>query len=283
MTITDSESERVMVRDYMTTNVTVAHPWDRIRDVVRMIVETGHDGFPVVDDGRVVGYISSKDILLNVGAEFVRDAMNKDVIVAIHNMSLSDVARVMFRSGKSKLPVINNDKSLTGIITNTDIVRSHIERSSPKKVWKFKRTLEVVHQTHVAVRKKKISIDKLVPTQPKVYADELEGRIYELGHGLTEPLIVIKKPNGKLILVDGHHRVVAANRLGIKNLNAYILELEKDVPLGMEKTAMNAGLKSINDIKVMDYVRHPLIEVTTRLVKGGEYTHNEWDTFNGLS
>jgi len=45
----------------------------------------------------------------------------------------------------------------------------------------------------------------LVPTQSKIFADELEGRKYELEKGLAEPLIVIQKRN-KILLVDGHHR-----------------------------------------------------------------------------
>ena len=39
----------------------------------------------------------------------------------------------MFRHGISRLPVVNDEKQVKGIITNTDMVRSHIERSTPTK------------------------------------------------------------------------------------------------------------------------------------------------------
>ena len=268
------EAEQVRVRDYMTTQVMVVHPNDRIEDVIELIKETGHDGFPVVDGDEVVGYVSSKDIILKPGAKFVRDVMNRDVVVALENMPLSDAGRVMFRTGKNKLPVIDDKNRLVGILTNTDILRSHIERSSPKKVWKFKKALEIVHKVGVKVRRGKVRISQLTPTQPRIYADELEGRVYELKQGLTEPLIVIKKPD-KLLLVDGHHRVVAAKKLGIEELDAYILELEKDVPLGMEKIARDTGLQTIDDIRIMDYVKHPLIEVTQKLMRGKGYVYKE--------
>jgi len=260
-----SDVEQVKVREYMTTNVAVAHPDDRIEDVITLIEQTGHDGFPVVENGKVIGYISSKDMLFFPRNAYVKEAMNRDVVSACEDMNISDAARVMFRTGKSKLPVVDEKNRLVGILTNTDIIRSHIERTTPKKVWKLKRTLEVVHDTKVRVKRGCISIDRLIPTQPRIYADELQGRMYELKLGLTEPIIVIEKGD-KLILADGHHRVMAARSMGIERLDAYILVVDEDVPLGMERTAEYAGLRTLDDIKVMDYVKHPLSEITQKVV-----------------
>jgi len=169
--------------------------------------------------------------------------------------------------------VVDSNEHLRGIITNTDVIRSHIERTSPQKVWTLKKTLEAIHNIHVDVIRETVNINELIPTQPKVYADELDGRIYELKKGLAEPIVVIKKPH-KLILVDGHHRVIAAKKLGIKSMDAYVIPLGDEVHLGMEKTAASAGLHTLSDIKILDYAKHPLIEVTKRLKKNDE---------NGLS
>ncbi|MFB6304103.1 MAG: ParB/RepB/Spo0J family partition protein, partial [Haloferacaceae archaeon] len=96
------------------------------------------------------------------------------------------------------------------------------------------------------------------------YADELEGRRYELERGLAEPLVVIDN-GGELILADGHHRVMAADRLGIEEMDAYVIVLDRTIDLGMARTAENEGLESIEDIEVVDYARHPLVETTERL------------------
>ena len=64
--------------------------------------------------------------------------------------------------------------------------------------------------------------------------------------------MVIKKPH-KMLLVDGHHRVIAAKKLGIEVMDAYIIVLEKSVSLGMERTAKDAGLFSLDDIKILNY------------------------------
>jgi ParB-like chromosome segregation protein Spo0J len=79
-------------------------------------------------------------------------------------------------------------------------------------------------------------------------------------------LIVVKRAE-RYILVDGHHRAIAAKRLGIKDLDAYIIEVDPEVELGIERTARALNLTSLDDIKVLDYARHPLVALTHRLVK----------------
>lgn len=257
------------VKDYMTQEVDTVSLENTVRDVIELIRSTEHDGFPVVENGRVTGYISAAGLLEKGLDDKVSNIMSRDVLVADTEMDMSDVARVLFRSGKSKLPVVDKSGELRGIITNSDVIRSHIERTSPQKVWTLKKTLEAIHNIHVDVIRETVNINELVPTQPKVYADELDGRIYELKKGLAEPIVVIKKPH-KLILVDGHHRVIAAKKLGINSMDAYVIPLGEEIHLGMEKTAISAGLRTLSDIKILDYAKHPLVEITKRLKKDDE-------------
>ena len=257
------------VKNYMTQEVDTVSPENTVKDVIELIKRTGHDGFPVVEYGKVTGYVSASGLLEKALDEKISHVMSRDVLVADTEMEMSDVARVIFRSGKSKLPVVDNNGHLRGIITNSDVIRSHIERTSPQKVWTLKKTLETIHNIHVDVIRETVNIDELVPTQPKVYADELDGRIYELKKGLTEPIVVIRKSN-RLILVDGHHRVIAARKLGIKSMDAYVIPIGDEINLGMEKTARSSGLHTMSDVRILDYARHPLVEITKRLKKDDE-------------
>ncbi len=258
-------TDKLRVGDYMTGKVITVSSEDTVMDVIKLTRETGHDGFPVTRDGKVEGYISSLDMLLCDSDELVKNVMSRNIIVAHPNMEINEVARVIFRLGVSKLPVVSDTGRLVGIITNSDVIRSQIERADPAKVWKLKKTLETVHGVDITVTRGEVNIDDLVPTQSKIFADELEGRIYELKKGLAEPIIVIHKPNTWL-LADGHHRVVAAKRLGIEKIDAYILQVPKDIKLGMEKTAAQSGLRKLEDIEVLDFEKHPLIEITERLM-----------------
>jgi IMP dehydrogenase len=190
--------------------------------------------------------------------------MSEDLIVAHPEMKITDAGRVILRSGIQKLPVVDDADNLVGIISNADVVRSQIERATPGKVRKLMRTLEQIHGVELTEERREVRLDDLTPTQARVYADELEGRQYELNRGLAEPLVVIDN-DGVLHLADGHHRVMAAHQMGIEQMDAYVIVPQERVDLGMAKTAEKGGLETITDIEIVDYARHPLVETTKRL------------------
>ncbi|WP_232820437.1 CBS pair associated ParBc domain-containing protein [Halorussus litoreus] len=261
---------KAKVGDYMTREVATVSPDATVEEVSRRIVESDeHNGYPVCDGRRVEGFVSARDLLLEGPDEPIFKVMSQDLIVAHPDMKVDDAARVILRSGIQKLPVVDDAGNLVGIITNTDVIRSQIERATPEKVGKLMRTLESIHDTEVEQTRREVSLDDLTPTQGKVYADELEGRTYELERGLAEPLVVIDcAPNSEgedLLLADGHHRVMAADRIDLDEMDAYVILVDEDVNLGMAETAEKEGLETLEDIDVVDYARHPLVETTKRL------------------
>ena len=260
----EPNGRKARVKDYMTREVATVSPDETVGEVAERIASTGHDGFPVCDGRKVEGFISARDLLLAEDAEPIFKVMSQELIVAHPEMDVTDAARVILRSGIQKLPVVDDAGNLVGIISNTDVVRSQIERATPEKVGKLMRTLESIHDIEVTEERRKVGLDDLIPTQTKVYADELEGRTYELERGLAEPLVVIDA-NGTLLLADGHHRVLAAHRLDIEEMDAYVIVVDADVELGMARTAAKEGLESLEDVRVVDYARHPLVETTKRL------------------
>ena len=250
----------------MTYDVVCVDLRSTVHDVMEKIQITNHDGFPVVSGNEVVGYIAARDLLFVQPTTPIEKVMSGNLIVAAPDMSISDAARVIFRSGIQKLPVVDERNHLLGIISNSDVIRSQIERVSPEKVFNFITTLKKLYGVDPALNRGTVPISNLLPTQSKIYEDELEGRIYEIKKGLAEPIIVVKRPN-RIILVDGHHRAVAAKKLGITALDAYIIEISEDVELGMERTANAMNLRTLDDIQVLDYARHPLVALTHRLGK----------------
>lgn len=264
-------TKKILVKDYMTEEVDYI-PYDTtVKTAIEKVINSVHQNFPVTRNGNLVGFITSKELLRNYQNpdKLIKDITKEKLIVATPDLALDDAARVLFRCGLQKLPVVDDHGRLIGIISNTDILRSHIERATPRKVNMVKNLLESKHKIRINVMKYPVSLDKLHPTQGKIHADELQGREYELKRGLAEPLIVVKKRN-YFVLVDGHHRVIAARNLGIKEIMAHVLEPEQDIELGMEKSAREAGLLTLDDIKVIDYAQHPLVEITTKLIKKGK-------------
>ena len=280
-----AEEGKPRVREYMTSEVSTVSLDDTVGDVARRIDESDdHSGFPVTDGRRVEGFVSARDLLLADDHEPMFRVMSDDILVAHPDMKVQDAARVILRSGIQKLPVVDDAGHLVGIISNADVIRSQIERATPSKVDKLTRTLETIHDVEAREERRQVRLDDLTPTQDTVYADELEGRIYELRRGLAEPLVVIdnggRSPSQStvddfggargedrptLLLADGHHRVKAAERLDVERMDAYVIVIDDPVDLGMAKTAVDSDLSGIEDIEVVDYAAHPLVETTKRL------------------
>ncbi len=55
--------EKKQIRDYMTHDVISIDASGTVGDVIHQIHTTDHDGFPVLRGGKVVGYISARDII----------------------------------------------------------------------------------------------------------------------------------------------------------------------------------------------------------------------------
>jgi IMP dehydrogenase len=263
-----AEDGTATVGDYMTRDVETVSPDATVKDVARRIAESEtHSGFPVCDGRHVEGFVNACDLLLEDDHTPMFRVMTTDLLVGHPDMEINDVARVILRSGIQRLPVVDDAGNLVGIISNADVIRSQIERATPGKVDKLTRTLENIHDVDAREERRTVELADLTPTQKKVYADELEGRRYELERGLAEPLVVIDT-GVDFLLADGHHRVKAANRLGIRKMDAYVVVIDEPVDLGMAKTAEKEDLASIEDIEAVDYAHHPLIETTKRLQQG---------------
>jgi len=260
--------KKPLVKDYMTREVVTLLPDLTVREAIDRIIREGHVGLPVAENKRLLGFLTPKELLRNVDhpERTIRQIIAQGTVVAHPEMDIDDAARILFRMGVKELPVVDDDGTMVGVVSTTDIIRSHIERVTPRKMLKLKETLEALYGVEIEIAREFIPISDLLPTQKRIYADELQGRKRELQRGLAEPIMVIsKKPQP--ILVDGHHRVMAAVELGIEKLDAYVLKLDKDIELGLERNARASGLNSLKDIDVNDFGQHPLVEITSRLLK----------------
>ncbi|MDR2698674.1 MAG: CBS domain-containing protein [Candidatus Methanoplasma sp.] len=256
------------VADYMIRNVQTVSPDMTVRQVREKIIKSSFHGFPIVENDYLLGYVTAKELLRFIDRPDakIREVMSRGTLCAIPSMSIDDATRVLFRYGLRNLPVVNEEKKIVGIISNIDIVRSQIEKSRPAKVMSVKNLLEQQNGIRLKISNQEVPIKDLIPTQKEVHMDELIGRQYEIKRGLNEPLIVIKRRNGYLV-VDGHHRIMAARKMGLETFNAIVLEPnDMNIRLGLEKTAEKWGLRTLDDVKIIEGARHPFMEVTTMLL-----------------
>ena len=264
----------VHVRDYMVLEVEHLTEHTSIGEAIDQLTRSRHHGLPVTDrDSKLVGFVSAKELLRNADH---RDRPLSEIIrpgtyTASPEMALDDVARIMFRFGLRDLPIVDATGRLCGVVSNLDIVRSHFERASPAKAETLKTLLSERYQLPFTFHRGLVPLERLRPTQWKVFEDELEGRRYELERGFAEPVLVVQKGD-QWILVDGHHRALAAREMGLAQLQAFILTCDKPhefaaMELGLERMAEEHHLTTLADIEVDRASHHPLIEVTTQLLR----------------
>ncbi|MCI4340133.1 MAG: CBS domain-containing protein [Thermoplasmata archaeon] len=264
----------VKVREYMVLEVEHLDRTTTVGEAIEKLSRSRHHGLPVTDgNNKLVGFVSAKELLRNANhrdrplSEIIRPGTYR----ATPEMALDDVARIMFRYGLRDLPITDDEDRLCGVVSNLDIVRSHFERASPAKAETLKTLLSERYQLPFSFKRGLVPIATLQPTQWKVFEDELEGRRYELERGFAEPVLVVQK--GDLwILVDGHHRALAARDMGLQQLQAFILTCDKPhefaaTETGFERLAREHNLHSLADISVDRAAHHPLIEVTTQLLR----------------
>jgi len=264
----------VQVRDYMVLSVEHLDSNDTVGHAITTVTRSRHHGLPVTDgDGRLIGFVSTKELLRSAATPTrkIREIIRTGTYTATPDMAIDDVARIMFRFGLRDLPVIDEEGKLCGVISNLDIVRSHFERASPGKAETLRKLLTDRYHLPFTYRRGLVPISSLKPTQWKVYEDELEGRRYELERGFAEPVLVVQKGDD-WILVDGHHRALAAREMGLQNLQAFILTCEKPaefarLEIGLERAARAHHLVTLDDIEVDRASHHPLIEITTQLIR----------------
>jgi CBS domain-containing membrane protein len=141
-------SRRIMVRDVMTKNVIHVRDDADITEVTNLLSENRISGLPVVDgEGRVIGVITEADVLSTAGmkkehafrdiirhllgeplpghteSKRLRDVMSSPAVTTGPESDIRDVALTIDEKRIKRLPVVDKQGKLIGLISRADIVR----------------------------------------------------------------------------------------------------------------------------------------------------------------
>ena len=126
-----SNKTNIEVRGIMSRNPIVAAENEDIVSAAKKIIKSGIRQLPVINNRKLVGMVSSRDILDSFikhvpppreGSVHIRDIMSGDVVCCEQDDELSKVWDKMYESGFSGLPVIKENRVI-GIITRMDIFK----------------------------------------------------------------------------------------------------------------------------------------------------------------
>jgi CBS domain-containing protein len=118
------------VKDAMSRDVQVASPTQSIRDAAKIMAKIDSGVLPVGENDRLVGMITDRDIAIRAVAEGkapttkVRDIMSDEVLYCFDDQDLDEVAQNMSNTKVRRLPVVNREKRLVGIISLGDVARN---------------------------------------------------------------------------------------------------------------------------------------------------------------
>jgi CBS domain-containing protein len=115
------------VSEAMTREVRVASPDQTIREAAQMMAELDAGALPVGEQDRLIGMITDRDIAVRAVAHGktpdtrIRDVMTDDVKYCFDDEEVEEVARNMGDVQVRRLPVVDRDKRLVGIVSIADI------------------------------------------------------------------------------------------------------------------------------------------------------------------
>lgn len=131
------------VLDIMSIDVLTVSPEESLKAAARLMVERGVSGLPVVNEaGKLVGIITEADFLEREAdrshrrlldalmhkpdtvseAETVGEVMSTHPVIIYPEASVTEAARVMSHHHVKRLPVVNDEGELQGIISRSDVV-----------------------------------------------------------------------------------------------------------------------------------------------------------------
>ncbi|MGW6980483.1 CBS domain-containing protein [Streptomyces sp. NPDC054932] len=137
--------KHITVADLMTDEVVSVAPGTAFKDIVKLLAQYDISGVPVLDDeDRVVGVVSQTDLLAHAGSgpdtswqngtveepPTAGDVMSAPAVTVRAEETAADAARLLTRRGIERLPVVDVEDRLVGIVTRRDLLRMFLRPDS---------------------------------------------------------------------------------------------------------------------------------------------------------
>ena len=128
------------IKDVMSRDVQVISPDATLTEAARCMRDGNFGMMPVGENDRMIGAISDRDIAIRAVAEGcdpnstkVRDAMSEGVCWAYDDEPVERAAELMSRQQIRRLPIVNRDKRLVGIVALGDLATRETQKKPATK------------------------------------------------------------------------------------------------------------------------------------------------------
>ena len=119
------------ISEVMTRDVKTARPEQTLQDVAKMMASVDSGAILVHDDDRLVGMITDRDIVIRAVANGencdlpISRVMSNDIRYCYDDQDVNEVARNMADIQLRRLPVVNRQKRLVGVVSLGNIAKAH--------------------------------------------------------------------------------------------------------------------------------------------------------------
>ncbi|GFN39662.1 MAG: IMP dehydrogenase [Marine Group I thaumarchaeote] len=125
LTVQEEVNEVLKVKrsgSVMIENPYVINPAKTVKDALRYMDEKGISGLLVVDDdSKLIGILTSRDVIFESEAKLVKDVMTRDVITARPGIEGQEAKEILSKNRIEKLPLVDERGHVKGLITSKDI------------------------------------------------------------------------------------------------------------------------------------------------------------------
>lgn len=131
------------VQQAMTSNPTAITPDTTAQEAARQMKSEDVGALPIVEDGRLTAVITDRDLAIRAVAEgrgldtAVRELASKDLVTIDPQQSVEEAARLMAEHQVRRLPVVEEDGRLVGMLAQADIAQSGHDQLTGEVVQKI--------------------------------------------------------------------------------------------------------------------------------------------------
>jgi CBS domain-containing protein len=119
----DDRALPVTARDVMSPDPVTFRPETSVHEAAQTLAEHRISGAPVIsDDGSIAGIVSEYDLIARMGSS-VREVMTRAVVSVPDTMPLDRVRAILVTQRLKRVPVVDGDGRLVGLISRADLVR----------------------------------------------------------------------------------------------------------------------------------------------------------------
>lgn len=150
----------LLAKDIMTKEVVTVHIQDTVESVIKLLIDKDISGVPVVDnENKLIGIVSEGDLIykskkfhfplyftildsyiflestdmikkqmLKMSAYSVGTMMTEDVVSASEDESVERLATLMSEKNVNRIPIVNGENQVVGIVTRKDIIKSYTQK-----------------------------------------------------------------------------------------------------------------------------------------------------------